>query len=122
MTVSKFERKHPDVSLVISEDANAVCVTAKETSGERCGSVIAERQGPTGNRDRLLWELSEAVQAIRRVEVARAQGYRDAQTGEIKPLQTHHVVFRSHGGTHDRSNLSGVSAESHRRIHERKHL
>lgn len=120
LTVSKFEKRHPDVSLHISESGPSVCVAATEVS--RGKEVIADRHGPASSRHRLLWELSEAVQAIRRLEVARAQGYRDAQTGEIKPLQTHHVVFRSHGGTHERRNLSGLSAESHRRRHERNHL
>jgi len=115
-SVRKFERLHPDLVLAISESATD-CVTATEASGPSCGSLIAERHGPIGSRNRLLWELSQAVQAIRRREVARAQGYRDAQTGEIRALQTHHVLFRSRGGTHERSNLSGLSAESHGKRH-----
>jgi hypothetical protein len=118
MTVRKFERRHPDVSLVVLENRTGLCVIAREASGRRCGSVIARRCGPVGSRNRLLWDLSGAVQAIRRREVARAQGYRDAQTGEMKPLQMHHIQFRSHGGTYEQSNLAGVSAETHRKRHE----
>ena len=119
MTVAKFERRHPDVSLIISETKASVCVTARELPEGTRVSFIAERRGPTSSRNRLLWELSEAVLAIRRLEVSQARGYRDSQTGEIRPLQTHHVVFRSRGGTHERSNLSALSAETHRRRHER---
>jgi hypothetical protein len=35
----------------------------------------------------LLWKLSKAVQAIRHREVARAQGHRDAQTGETNEAE-----------------------------------
>jgi hypothetical protein len=119
LSVTKFERRHPDVSLTVSESATEIRMTAREGSGPKHGSVIAERRGTAGSRARLLWDLSQAVQAIRRREVAHAQGYRDAQTGEIRQLETHHVLFRSHGGTHERSNLAGLSAESHRIRHGR---
>jgi hypothetical protein len=116
-SIGKFERLHPDVVLAVSESVNEPCVMARESSGPRCGFLIAERHGPIESRDRLLWELSQALLAIRRREVACAQRYRDAQTGEIRPLQSHHVRFRSRGGTHEGSNLTGLSAESHRKRH-----
>jgi hypothetical protein len=119
LTAGKFERRHPDIALAVSETATGTLVTAIEDSGPNRGSPVADRSGPLGSRDRLLWELSQAVLAIRRREVAHAQGYRDAQTGEIRQLETHHVLFRSRGGTHERSNLAGLSAESHRIRHGR---
>ena len=65
----------------------------------------------TGDPDGVSPEVSERV--------LREQDYRCARCGERKPLQVHHIVFKSHGGTDDRENLEGRCAACHDAIHGR---
>ena len=45
------------------------------------------------------------------------QHYRCAHCGEVKPLQVHHIIFRSHGGGDQRENLEALCAECHHKKH-----
>jgi len=43
--------------------------------------------------------------------------YRCEDCGGVKPLQVHHVKFRSQGGTHEPSNLRALCAGCHGKAH-----
>ena len=114
MTKSTFERKHPGVSVQVMHWKGI-----RDCGVEvRFGNNLLLFNGR--EEKRLLDTASQRVLAIQSREVATAQGGRDAQTGEIKPLQGHHIVKRSAGGNHSRDNIVGLSAESHDFQHHRK--
>lgn len=59
--------------------------------------------GKRGAKDR------EAIEAVRPVVLARA-GNRCERCGERKPLELHHRLPRSRGGTHTAENLAALCA------------
>jgi 5-methylcytosine-specific restriction endonuclease McrA len=54
-----------------------------------------------------------------REEVLKRDNYRCRRCGqELEGLTVHHVVYRSHGGTHDPENLVTLCWLDHRKIHD----
>ncbi|MFT7620557.1 MAG: Holliday junction DNA helicase RuvB, partial [Planctomycetota bacterium] len=55
---------------------------------------------------------------IRRLVLAR-DGHRCIHCHRSQDLQVHHIVYRSHGGSHDPSNLTSLCKPCHGLLHER---
>lgn len=73
----------------------------------------ATRLKPVGKRgaaDR------EAIERVRQVVLARA-GQRCERCGERRPLDLHHRLPRSRGGTHGVENLVALCRDCHRAVH-----
>jgi 5-methylcytosine-specific restriction endonuclease McrA len=112
VTKSTFERKHPGVSVQVLHWKGL-----RECNVEvRFDNNLLLFNGR--DEKRLLDKASQRVLALQARNVASTQGHRDANTGEVKPLQGHHLIKRSAGGTHAQDNLAGVSAETHSHQHE----
>jgi hypothetical protein len=113
MTKSTFERKHPTVKLQVLYQGKRVLASASWQFGGFCFLSGTDEKSA-------LDTLSRRVYSLQSREVAEEQGHRDANTGQVAPLQTHHKIKRSAGGDHSKGNLAGVSAETHDFQHHRK--
>lgn len=83
------------------------------------GEVIASAYHPADPK-KALRDLVETVYRTRCLEVWKRQRYRCADCGLFKGMSTHHIRFRSQGGTHATSNLVGVCVDCHEKRHGRK--
>lgn len=131
MTKRQFERKHPGVSVQVLHNGKKVIAAASwaypapiELHGDNvfvtavpAGDVASAIGYDEGN---VLLDLSRRVLALQSRRVMEEQGGRDVNTGQVAPLQSHHLQHRAHGGTHAKENLAGVSAETHSQQHELK--
>jgi 5-methylcytosine-specific restriction endonuclease McrA len=62
-------------------------------------------------------ELVNTVYRLRGFEMLEEQSGLCARCGRFRPLQRHHRVFRSHGGTHARSNMHMLCEACHHKAH-----
>ena len=67
-----------------------------------------------------LKELVDRVYLLHSRISMQQHGWRCARCRSRRPLQIHHRKYRSHGGTHELSNLEPVCWDCHRVIHERE--
>lgn len=115
MTQSNFRKKHPGFDVqVLHGSEKHFCAVATDKQHNVFATACAKTEKEA------LDNLSRHVLALLARRVAREQGQRDANTGEVAPLQAHHKVKRSAGGKHARENLAGVSERTHAKQHEGK--
>lgn len=67
--------------------------------------------------DLALKTLVERVYSLHCRVVLEQYGWRCSRCHEVKRLQIHHRIYRSHGGTHGVDNLEPVCWDCHRAIH-----
>jgi len=114
MTPDKFARLHPDVSLEVSYRA-AVAFRKDKT-------IVAgvRLKNNRHSLSRALDSLSYRILTLNARAAAAKAGWRDQNTGEIRPLSAHHLVKRSQGRNDAVENLAALGLASHARQHERK--
>jgi hypothetical protein len=115
MTKKQFERKHPGFTVQVLHGPGQKYCARASGDGDLWASVSY-----CNSEKSALNLLSQHVLAIKARFVLCEQGGRDANTGEVKPMQIHHKIKRSAGGNHSRENLAGVSPETHDFQHHRK--
>ena len=108
---NKFFRRNPSLEVTVIRGERGWCGQAW-----RGAQLLAQKTGRT--LEAVYWQLSEAVLKLNAREVATAQGWRDARTGQIDPLQTHHIQPRSKGRLDEPRNLEGISQSTHGLEHE----
>jgi hypothetical protein len=69
------------------------------------------------NEKEALESIVSTVYRVRSGIVAKDQNYRCAHCGKLLNLQSHHKHFRSHGGTHNKSNLVSLCPSCHGKEH-----
>lgn len=64
----------------------------------------------------LVHEVSKDIDAF----VLKRAHYRCERCGALKPLQVHHITYRSHGGDHTASNKEALCSADHEGVHNGK--
>lgn len=71
-------------------------------------------------KERVIDLLVEKMYKERSRELFKRADYRCNHCGELKPLQAHHKIFRSHGRSDALSNLVALCADCHERTHKER--
>jgi hypothetical protein len=120
MSQKKFERIHPEVEVSIIKNTGKVMSGGKYigVAYNRKGWAVSMKNGRTP--EAVYYALSDSLLRRSVRVVAAKQGWRDARTGKIAPLQGHHKVKRSKKRLDSEDNLEGLSASTHSKQHEGK--
>lgn|SRR5438552_418983 len=112
MSRSHFSRLHPGMEVEVANWCGKFGFLVSATDG-------ANRFFARGRTEEsAIAKLSANILAYNGRVKAAEQGFSDANTGEIKPLEMHHLQHRAHSGTHEPSNLAGISRQTHKLQHE----
>ena len=117
ISINTFTSRHPLVAVYETDipGTKRKLYLAFE-DGDLRARVTAASQG------RGLYELSERLYRLNSRDAMAEQGWREQGTGSVQPLQAHHIKPRSKGRNDGKENLSGVTARTHAKFHEDRHL
>jgi 5-methylcytosine-specific restriction endonuclease McrA len=119
-----FERRHPGLTVICSVTEEPLAKTHRRAhyvlTAHRGDVTIAVSEDT--QYEAAIYRLSEKVYKLNSLEQMDAQGWRGQGTGELQPLQAHHVKPRSKGRNDGQENLSGVTQGTHSQFHEKRHL